>query len=116
MTAAYDILCTMPSEGLWPAVNPSVTIALAEVQSVGVDVSAQLTGDNFPISATADLLTSDGVSIPLGSAPTVSGNVIVQLVPGGLLTQYQSFYLDFTWRNGTVGSTFAARVIVECPF
>jgi hypothetical protein len=116
MTAAYDILCTMPPEGLWPSVNPSVTITLADLQSVGVDVSEQLTGVNAPLNVTSTLLTADGVSIPLGASPTVSGNVIVQVVNGDLLTQYAFFYLDLTWTNGPAGSRFAARVTIECPF
>lgn len=126
-----DVIAVMGETGYTPLTNSTIRIATPETISVGVDVSAQLaTADDFPYyyepavfqyvdtptNVACELLTAAGVAVTLPSAPYVQNYVLVQLIPGSLLTPGEGYTLRFTWQDNAGTSTYLAVVKIRCPF
>lgn len=94
----------------------SVILQTTEELPLGMDMTALLSGTETPSNPVVTLedLTA-GTTITLPSAPVVSGNVIVQVVPGSLLTAQHQYRMLFTFSAAT-DTTWTVPLAVVCPF
>jgi len=110
-----DIQRTLPAQG--PFVMPDVYISTTMNVTVGVDVSAQLTGSNIPENITASLVAADGTSVVLYVPVTSYSSFVVQNIDGSYLTALTKYYLDFTWTDGSsTDEIYSLRLNVKVPW
>lgn len=94
----------------------SIILQTTEELPLGMDMTALLSGTETPSDPVVTLqdLTA-GTTITLTSSPTVSGNVVVQITPGSLLTAQHQYRMLFTF-TAAPDTTWTVPLAIVCPF
>jgi len=95
---------------------PSFVMQSSEELPLGFDATALLLSGqtvSSPTTVLTDLTTS--TTITLANAPTVSGNIVTQVVVGSQLTADHVYRLVVTFTAGT-DTTWSMPLQISCPF
>jgi hypothetical protein len=94
----------------------SVILQTTEELPLGMDMTALLSGSETPsnpVVVMEDLTAGTNVTLP--TAPVLSGNVVVQVVSGSLLTPQHQYRMLFSFQAAT-DTTWTVPLAVVCPF
>lgn len=83
----------------------SYVMATTDIKPLGFDTSDDLAEGQTPSAPVTSMVDEDGAAIVLVDAPTISGNVITQIVRGSVMEADTRYFLTVQFTAGTDDET-----------